>query len=181
MDINEAKSAMAEAGEEQEIVLKAEMGELPSDLDGHELTVECTDPGDQNVIFYIAGFIARSISKNFKCQDCKDLYIASDEVPALTFVEDGNGESTKQDAVTRATFLKQVNRGGLCTPTDLVYISCIYIWNFYQTLDAHESLLHQVYACGNPREMFAGMYPHGSQQAWHYLVSDQQENLQHDD
>ena len=127
MDINEAKSAMAEAGEEQEIVLKAEMGELPSDLDGHELTVECTDPGDQNVIFYIAGFIARSISKNFKCQDCKDLYIASDEVPALTFVEDGNGDSTKQDVVTRAISLKQVRRGGLCTPTDLVYISCIYI------------------------------------------------------
>ena len=67
MDINEAKSAMAEAAEEQEIVLKAEMTKLLSDLDGHEFTVECTDPGDQNIIFYIAGFIARNISKNFKC------------------------------------------------------------------------------------------------------------------
>ena len=157
MGINEAKSAIAEAGEEQENVLKAEMVELLFDLDGHELTVECTDPGDQNILFYIAGIIARSISKNFKCQDYKDLYIASDEVLALTFVEDGNGDSTKQDAVTRATFLKQINRRGLCTPTDLVYISCIYNWNFYQTLDAYESLLHQVYACGNPREKFAGM------------------------
>ena len=75
-----------------------------------------------------------AVKKNFKCQDCKDLYIASDEVPALTFVDDGNGDSTTQDAVTRAAILKQVNsRGGLCTLTDLVYISCIYIWNFYQT------------------------------------------------
>ena len=110
MDINDAKSAMAEAGEKQEIVLKAEIVELLSDLDGHELTVECTDHADQNIIIYIAGFIARSISKNFKYQDCKDLYIASDEVLALTFVEDGNRDSIKQDAVTRATFLKQVNR-----------------------------------------------------------------------
>ena len=47
MDIDEAKSAMAETGEELEIVLKAEMVELLSDFDGHELTVECTDPGDQ--------------------------------------------------------------------------------------------------------------------------------------
>ena len=107
--------------------MKVEMVELPSDFDGHELPVECTDPRDQNIIFYIAGFIARTISKKFKCQDCKDLYIASDEVPALTIVENRNGNSTKQDAVTRATFLYQVNRGGLCTPTDLVYIS----WNFY--------------------------------------------------
>ena len=98
MDINEAKSAMAEAGEEQEIVLKTDMVELLSDLDGHELTVECTYLGDQNIIFYIAGFIDRSINKNFKCQDYKDLYIASDEVPALTFVEDENGDSTKKDA-----------------------------------------------------------------------------------
>ena len=124
------------------------MLELLSDLDGHELTVECTDPGDENIIFYIAGFIARSISKNCKCQDSKDLYIASDEVPALTFIEDGNWDSTKEDAVTRATFLKQVSRGGLCTLTNLVYISCIYIWNFYKTLDAHD---------------------------WHYLLSDNKE------
>ena len=40
---------MAEAEEEQEIVLKAEMVELLSDLDSHELTVECTNPGDQNI------------------------------------------------------------------------------------------------------------------------------------
>ena len=148
---------MTEVGEEQEIALKAEMVELMPDHNGHELTVECTDPGDQNIIFYIAGLIARSISKNIKCRDCKDLYIASDEVPALTFVEDGNGDSTKQDAVTRTTFLNQVYRGGFCTPTDLVYISCICIWNFYQTLDVYESLPHQVYVSGNPREMLAGM------------------------
>jgi hypothetical protein len=157
MDINEAKSAMAEAAEDQEIVLRAKMVELLSALDGDELTVECKDPGDQNIIFYIAGFIARSITKNSKCQDCKDLYIASDEVPALTFAEAGSGGSTEQEAAMRATFLEQVNRGGLCTPTDLVYLSCLYIWNFYQTLDAHESLLDQVYSSGNPRTMFAGM------------------------
>ena len=94
-------------------------------------------------------------------------------------MEDGNGYSTKQDAVTRATFLKQVNIGGLCTPTDLVYISCIYIWNFYQTLDAHESLLHQVYACGDTREMFAGMVKtliadskHSSEILWAHCRQD---------
>ena len=38
-DIIETKAAMAEAGEEKEIVLKAEIV-----VDGHELTVECTDP-----------------------------------------------------------------------------------------------------------------------------------------
>ena len=119
MDINEAKSTMAEAREEQEIVLKAEMVELLSDLEGHELKVECTDPGDQNIIFNVAGFIARSISKNLTCQDYKDFYNASDEAPALTFVEDENGYSIKQDAVTRATFLKQVNRGGLCTLVEM--------------------------------------------------------------
>lgn len=157
MDIHEAKSAMTEATEEQETILKAEMLEILSTLDGNELTVECTDSGDQNIIFYIAGFIARSISKSSKCQACKYLYVASDEVPALTFSEARSGDLTNQEETMRATFLNQVNRGGLCTPTDLVYLSCLYIWNFYQTLVNHESLLDQVYASGNPRTMFAGM------------------------
>jgi len=101
--------------------------------------------------------LARSISKNKTCEDCKHLYIASDEIPTITFADAGSGDSSEQEAQTRATFLNQVNRGGLCTPTDIVYLSCLYVWNFYQTLDAHESLLHQLYACSNPRTMFVTM------------------------
>ena len=92
------------------------MVELLFDLDGHELTVECADLGDQNIIFYIAGFISRSISKNFKCQDCKDLYIASDEVPALTFVDQAGsqeppswGKATEEASVLLPTWCTSVS------------------------------------------------------------------------
>ena len=65
MDINEAKSAMAKTGEEKEIVLEAEMVELLSELEGYAA------PGDQNIIFYITGFIAAVSAKTSSARTAK--------------------------------------------------------------------------------------------------------------
>ena len=42
--------------------------------------------------------------------------------------------------------LRQVNRGGLCTATDLIYQSCLFNWNLHKTPNAQGSLLEEVYA-----------------------------------
>lgn len=157
MDIKEATATMAESAEGKEEANTTQIIEFLSCLNADDLTTECTDPGDQNIIFYIAGFLALNISKKLKCQDCKSLCISTEKVPALTFAEDERVNLTDQETEVRATFLKQINRGGLCTPTDLLYISCLYIWNFYQTLDAKKSILHDVYSSSNPRTTFVCM------------------------
>ena len=141
---------MAEALEDEDILLRTETAELLSEFGSDQLTLQCADPGDQNIlkhVFYIAGFIARSISKTSKCQFCKELYIASDKAPILVFTDDSEDtESIPAEDVNifKKAFMEQVNRGSLCAPTDLVFHSCFYIWNCYLTLGAHKKLLNKI-------------------------------------
>ena len=63
----------------------------------------------------------------------------------------------EDDAHTRKYLLEQVNRGGLCTPTELIYRSCFYNWNFYRTLSAQGSFLDEVYKSRNSKATYVHM------------------------
>ena len=51
--------------------------------------------------------------------------------------EEESIETNEDDTPLKTMVLEQVNTGELCTPTDLVYQSCTYNYNFYITLHAH--------------------------------------------
>ena len=63
----------------------------------------------------------------------------------------------EDDAHERKYLLEQVNRGGLCTPTKLIYRSCLYNWNFYRTLSAQGSFLDEVYKSRNSKATYVHM------------------------
>jgi hypothetical protein len=72
--------------------------------------------GAEGVVFYIAGYIARSLLKKEKCDSCFGLLARSRDAPEIT-AED-------IDASGKSDLIKAVDRGGLVTPSDLVYIVC---------------------------------------------------------
>ena len=53
--------------------------------------------------------------------------------------------------------MEQANRGGLCTPTELIYRSCFYNWNVYRALNAQCSFLDEVYKSRNSKETYVHM------------------------
>jgi len=56
-------------------------------------------------ISYVSGYIARSVVRNMKCDDCREVVFNQDKLP----------EPLKMDACleyTAVTFLNSINRGG---------------------------------------------------------------------
>ena len=69
------------------------------------------------------------------------------------------GECEEHDTPIRKYLMEQVKRGGLCTPTELIYRSCLYNWNwnFYRTLSAQGSFLDEVYKSRNSKATYVHM------------------------
>jgi hypothetical protein len=88
--------------------------------------------GEEGIIFYVAGYIARSLLKRVKCESCPGLLVKSRDAPAIELSEE---EDNQEDCQAKEDFLKSINRGGLVTPSELVcahisqafpFLSCIH-------------------------------------------------------
>ena len=51
----------------------SEADKMLSIVNSDDLLKNCRSSADKNILFYVAGFIARSISKESKCSECNDL------------------------------------------------------------------------------------------------------------
>ena len=80
---------------------------------------------DNNIIFYIAGFIARSLKKIIKCEECSNICGTNEEISMPTVVD------IPEDC---DSFLNSINRGGLIKPSDLTFLSCIASWSVYKLI-----------------------------------------------
>ena len=67
---------------------------------------------DKNIVFYVAGFITRSMQKKFKCSGCTSIISNTDEEFMMLLVEN------------IPSFLNSINRGGLAKPSDIVNLMC---------------------------------------------------------
>ena len=154
MNVTDATSVMT-LSDELENPFSSEAEEMLSILNSDDLLKECNSSADKNILFYVAGFIARSVSKESNCSECKDLCVSQENQLQIDFLEMDNCE--EDDAHSRKYLLEQVNRGGLCTPTELIYRSCLYNWNFYRTLSAQGSFLDEVYKSRNSKATYVHM------------------------
>ena len=130
------------------------MEELLSIINSDDLLNEYDDVTDKNIIFYAAGYITRSVIRELRCTDCRDICVTQNDEPKQNFYP---LNTIDQQSPSRASRLEQVNRGGLCTPCQTVYISTLCYWNFYQTLIAKCSVIKEIYASHNSREAYVRM------------------------
>lgn len=100
------------------------------------LFLTCNEEDDANVIFYVAGYLAKTVGKLKKCQSCLNLLFDGTQELVVKFEDLEDDTDPSSSNILKERFLEQVTRGGLKKPSDLVYLSCIYIWNFYNTIMA---------------------------------------------
>ena len=99
------------------------------------------DLQDQNIIYYLAGYASRSIGKHLKCESCAALIIKDRNAPQILFDEANQdkavdtGSFQMNDADLRKQFIKKMDRGGLCYPTDLSYIISVHSWKFFSDIE----------------------------------------------
>ena len=89
------------------------------------------DVGDEDgILFFFAGFLARAEAKRLKCDSCIKMFAKEKKTPMIHLAEDLGDEKEK--------FLQQVNRGGLFTPTDALYVCVLHARQLYkEVFDIH--------------------------------------------
>ena len=101
---------------------------------------------DSNTIYYVSGAIARSVVRSTKCDNCKELLVTTDqqEEPHLHDVGDYDV----------STFLDDINRGGLCRPSEYTFTLAVHCWRVYAEIKATDELKKILLTAENQRRLF---------------------------
>ena len=67
------------------------------------------------MLYYVGGYITRSIKKSIKCASCWELILKDDTIPPVNCEDIENMGDCK-------SFFNAINRGGLCNPSDILHI-----------------------------------------------------------
>lgn len=105
---------------------------------------------DQNLIYYVSGYLGRSLCNRKKCHGCNTLFSKDSEL-TIKFQSANN----EQDRLVQASFFEQVNRGGLIPPSDLMFAFCLQVLNFYNIIQRISEAKAFLTTCKNQRDVFA--------------------------
>lgn len=123
------------------------------ELESLGLNAEIDEHADEGIVGYVAGYSARSISKTSPCKPCVDLVMESLCVPEIRFqMPDRLVVEEEIDEQAKERLIRQVNRGGLVSSTDLCYLTCRIAWNFYKDMVTNEPVRKKVFASVNSHE-----------------------------
>ena len=100
---------------------------------------------DTNVIYYVSGYIARSIIRVTKCDECTEVLRESNVEP-LIFDESMDYQSSE--------FFDAVNRGGLSRPTELTFLLVIHCWQVYEEIKLSKDLRSRLLTADSQRQLF---------------------------
>ena len=101
---------------------------------------------DANVIFYVGGYIARSIIRTTRCDHCKECLVTADVLESIQVDE--------KLTYSASTFLDSINRGGLSRPTDFTFSLAVHCWRVFEEIKTTSALLNQLLSCNNQRTLF---------------------------
>ncbi len=121
-------------------------------LERDQLDLDCGAVEDRNILFYVAGYCARSLAKVCKCSDCVLCLKEEKEMPCLDVLEEDSFEGADR------SFIQQIDRGGLIYPSDIVYMSVLHIWTFIMEICQHEKALDVVVSSTAPQAVFVNSF-----------------------
>ena len=101
---------------------------------------------DASVIFYVSGYLARSIVRSTKCDYCKDCLVTNEPLEDI--------ELDSSLTYSAASFLDQVNRGGLSRPTDYNFLLTVHCWQVFEEVKDNRDLLEQLLRAPCQRALF---------------------------
>ena len=121
-----------------------------ADVIADSITVQYTpDTSDKNIIYYVSGYIARSIIRTTKCDDCRECLVTKDKLETT-------GLDLKKSAGA-STFLDDINRGGPLQPTEFTFSVCLFCWQIYEEIRKTKELLEKFLQVGQQRQLFASI------------------------
>jgi len=113
-------------------------------------TTDCSPDSQQAIVYYVAGYIARSISKTVKCSSCR-LLLSPGNTITISFEND---DIAKEEIDAKEEFLLLMSRGGLLKPSDVLYVTCVHASQLFHYM--HKSKL--LISLDNSRSIFCKIF-----------------------
>eukprot|EP00094_Tigriopus_californicus_P004617 TCALIF_04445-PA protein Name:"Protein of unknown function" AED:0.29 eAED:0.30 QI:0/0/0/0.16/1/1/6/0/546 len=76
---------------------------------------------------------SKSLIKRARCEDCKTLLSKADQ-PLMDL--DVSQTPDNEETMTKEKLLMQINRGGLCTPSELIFMLCLHLWLIFRLISS---------------------------------------------
>ena len=112
-----------------------------------DFEIEFSVNNEKGILYYIAGFLSKAELKRISCASCKSLFVKSTDTPKIDLDEDLSDNREK--------LLEQINRGGLCTPSDSMYICVLYARQLYKKIFDKGDIEKKFLALENQRDVFS--------------------------
>lgn len=111
--------------------------------------------GDEAIIYYISGYIARSLMKKTACSSCSELL--GDKTGAVSVQFAGDVQEQEEIGNAKESLVQLVNRGGLVAPSDLLHTFCTLAHNINSGIfeDAHTR--HTFLLSKSPHSVFTSV------------------------
>ena len=86
-----------------------------------------------------------------KCEECINLMVEERKDQPILLAEE---DTEKSDAEKRseASFLEMINRGGLCKPSGIIFMTCVHAWHHFQQIMSQKKSLFM--SLDHPRDVF---------------------------
>ena len=147
LSLSEIKDTFQESQIEKQNRIEQLSEEILSNLKiAVDAKLPCITNNDENSLFYVAGYFARSIKPHLKCEDCQNL-LTSSNISNVKVICEKDSRLSSQENDNRMMFIDQINRGGLVYPSEKVFSACIYAWNLYQKIQSSPALTSKLFQC----------------------------------
>ena len=82
---------------------------------------------DNSILFYTSGYIARMLKTREKCKECAQILVKDEGSPTIDVEAIGVGDIDPVIWQSKENFLTEINRGGLCKPSDAVHTATLHV------------------------------------------------------
>ena len=103
---------------------------------------------DANIIYYVSGYLARSIIRTTKCENCREILVNPDgELKHIQLDEELDYQAN--------TFFNMINRGGLARPSDFTFMLTIHCWRVYEEIKSSKEIMSSFLKIQCQRTLFS--------------------------
>ena len=149
MDLKAIQECMMEQPENDSTCISV-VKDIQLETEEESLEFETVGRDVANTTYYVAGYVTRALMKNTSCQDCKSVMKGSSSMSNICTSE-GDGDAPE----SAESLLRQVNRGGLIAPSDLLYIYCLHAEKLRQVIFGNEQAKAIFLSSSNIKAVFA--------------------------
>jgi hypothetical protein len=157
VSLQEVRESFRESSDSDKIAVARDTATLicalPSDSLSSTFELE---KGEEGIIFFVAGYISRSVLRTVKCDGCVTMLRKSEDAPPVEFEDVTDCSVREREA--REAYLTMINRGGLVTPSDLVNVTCVHAVQLKNMIFDNGDVQRVFLESGCPRHVFVQCY-----------------------